>query len=168
MTRRHAQLLALALLAAVVCAVAAQQARAHSQRYLVAKRVQQGLRGTPLHGLGFVFEAEGWRTGLSPFFLVGASGTESSLGAAGCSGNRFNIWGLGACNRAWSVPVFPTWQRAIRYYADFIRRLWPRARTVYELHGYCPPCGSYGWGSKTYAWMRQLFGQVSSSIRYPR
>lgn len=139
----------------------------HSARYLLAKKLNQGLKGTPLEGLGFAFEAAGHRHGISPFFLIGASGTESSLGAAGCSGNPRNIWGIGACNRAWTVPYFPDWKSAVGYYARFIKRTWPKARTVYELHGYCPPCGSYGWGSKTLAWMQQLFGPVSSSIFYP-
>lgn len=145
----------------------AKPAPKHSHRYLVARQVAHGLRGTPLQGLGFVFEAEAHRRNLSPFFLVGASGTESSLGAAGCSGNRFNIWGLGACNRYWHVPFFPTWRHAISYYADFIRQHWPHARTVYDLHGYCE-CGSLSWGSQTLAWMHRLFQDVSGSVLYPR
>lgn len=140
----------------------------HSHRFLVAQRVQHGLAHTPLRGLGFVFEAEGHRRNLSPFFLVGASGTESSLGAASCSGNPHNYWGLGSCDRAWKVPHFRSAREAIRYYADFIKHYWPHAQTVYELYGYCPPCGARGWGEKTYAWMRHLFGPVSKRLEYPR
>lgn len=139
----------------------------HSHRFLVARQVQRGLVGTPLHGLGFVFEAEAWKAGLSPFALVGASGTESSLGAAACRANPRNIWGLGSCDRAWRVPYFATWPQAVRYYAAFIREHWPHARTVYELYGYCE-CGSAYWGGKTSAWMSRLFGDSSGSLLYPR
>ena len=142
--------------------------RPHSHRYQVAQKVNRGLDGTPLQGLGFAFEAAGWKHKLSPFFLVGASGTESSLGESSCRRNPHNIWGLGACGVRWSEPHFPTWKAAIFYYAWFIRDRWPNARTVYELHGYCPECGSYGWGSATYTWMERLFGDVSPSLAYPR
>lgn len=140
----------------------------HSHRFLVAQKVQRGLANTPLRGLGFVFEREGHRRNLSPFFLAGASGTESSLGAASCYGNPHNYWGLGSCDRAWKVPHFDTDGEAIRYYADFIKSHWPHAQTVYDLHGYCPPCGARGWGEKTYAWMVRLFGRVSYRLEYPR
>jgi hypothetical protein len=139
----------------------------HSHRFLVAQALNKGLRSTPLARLGFVFEAEGHRRNLSPFFLVGASGTESSLGAASCRGNPKNLWGLGSCDRYWKVPYFETWKEAIGYYADFIRGHWPTARTVYDLHGYCE-CGSAYWGGKTSAWMAQLFGDRSGSILYPK
>jgi len=169
------RLLALAVAALTIAVLAPLSARAdhggkvkHSHRYQVAQKVNHGLQGTPLHGLGFVFEAAGWKFGLSPYFLAGASGTESSLGAAPCSGNPKNIWGLGACGRAWNEPHFPTWKSAITYYAHFIKRLWPHADTVYELHGYCPPCGSHGWGAKTLTWMQLLFGDVGESLAYPK
>lgn len=139
----------------------------HSPRFLLAQQVNKGLAGTPIAHLGFAFEAEGHRRNLNPFFLAGASGTESSLGVYGCQGNRFNIWGLGSCDRYWQVPHFYTWQQAIRYYADFIKTTWPHARTVYDLSGYCE-CGSAAWGGKTSAWMSRLFGDDTGSILYPK
>jgi hypothetical protein len=134
----------------------------------VVKVLRKGLASTPLRGTARIFESEGWRAKMSPYFLVGASGTESSFGAAACSGNSYNIWGLGACNRAWIVPYFSTRRQAVRYYVKFIRSHWPSAKTCYQLYGYCPPCGAYGWGSTTHSKMRQLFGPVSSSLTYPR
>jgi hypothetical protein len=143
---------------------------AHSHRYLIAKRVQDGISGTPLQGLGFMIEAEAFRSGLNPFFLVGAAGTESGDGnnpvAHPCGPHRHNVWGLGACNRYWNPPAFPTWKAAFHYYVGFIKSHWPRARTVYDLTGYCE-CGTSAWGNSTSAWMGKLFGDRSGSILYP-
>jgi len=139
----------------------------HSHRYLVAVRVARGVRSTPLRGLGWLIERVGFREGVSPFFMVGASGTESSVFRAPCSGNPRNGWGLGSCGAAWRAPYFRTWEQAFTYYARHVRRLWPRARTPFELYGYCA-CGSAYWGSKTVAWMRLLFGAgVPTGVRYP-
>ena len=143
-----------------------------SPRYLLAVKLQHALVGTPMQNLGFILEAEGYRANISPYFIVGAAGTESgegrNPGRYGCSGNKYNVWGLGACGRAWNEPHFVSWRHAIRYYVDFINHYWPKAQTVYDLHGYCPPCGSRAWGAQTYAWMLKMFGNVTYSIKYPR
>ncbi len=160
--------LTIALLTPLILATSSRAAHKprHSHRFLIAQRVNRGLRGTPLARLGFVFEAAGWRHRLSPFFLAGASATESSLGTAACQANPKNIWGLGSCDRAWRVPYFETWPKAIGYFARFVRLHWPRARTAYELYGYCG-CGARSWGSRTSGSMAQLFGDQSGSLGYP-
>jgi len=103
-------------------------------------------------------------THVSPFFMVGASGTESSVFRASCSGNRWNGWGMGSCSASW-VPYLPTLKYAFHFYGTYIRSTWPGARTPYDLHGYCG-CGDVAWGNKTVAWVRQLFGNVATGLAY--
>jgi len=141
-----------------------------SRRLAVVQRLAHGLQGTALRGLEHEFEQAAWAENMNPYFLVGASGTESSFGAAPCTrdNNPKNIWGLGACGTRWQEPIFGTWREAITYYVWFIRDRWPHAQTCYQLSGYCPECGTYGWGLATHQKMRQLFGSVSASLAYPR
>lgn len=128
----------------------------------IVRRLNAGLANTPMAGLGAILEAEGRRYGVSPFFMAAAAGTESSFGAASCSGNRKNVWGLAACDGRWHVPYFDTWQEAIGFYARFLSSRWPSARTPYDYHRYaaCDVC----WGRKTTTHMGR-FG-VGNSTRY--
>jgi hypothetical protein len=161
------------LVAAFACsfggsqAATLRQAPHHSHRYLIAVRVVRGVARTPLRGLGWLIERVGHQEGVSPFFMVGASGVESSVFRAPCAGNPRNGWGLGSCSSAWRAPHFATWEQSFTYFARHVRRLWPSARTPYDLHGYCG-CGSAAWGSRTIAWIHQLFGSgVPTGVRYP-
>jgi len=139
-----------------------------NRRLPVIRTLKRGLDTLPyLRGLEHEFERAGWQGKMSPYFLVGAS-WESGMAAVPCSANRFNIWGVGACGRNWNEPKWATREIAIRSYVAFVRSTWPSARTCYQLSGYCPPCGTYGWGSRTHSQMRQLFGPVSASLAYPR
>ena len=144
---------------------ALKQPAGHSARYLTVQTLRAGLRGTPLAGHAFEIEQAGFDTHVSPFFMVGASGTESSVFRASCSGNRWNGWGMGSCSASW-VPFLPTLRYAFHFYGTYIRSQWPSARTPYDLHGYCG-CGDQAWGDKTVAWERQLFGNVPIGISYP-
>lgn len=152
------------MIALTVFALAPAAAHA-GDRSDVARKLNQGLAGTPMHGLGYVLEAEGRKQGVHPAFIAAAAGLESAWGRLACRGNPYNVWGLGSCDRAWRVPHFGSWRQAIRYYARFIRQRWPRAYKPYDLYGYCE-CGAVSWGSRV-AWnMRRLGFPVT--VRYGR
>lgn len=143
---------------------AATPARTHADA--VRSNLQAGLAGTPMYASVVELEKAARKYGISPYFIAAAAGTESAFGRLSCRGNPRNVWGLGSCNRYWRVPYFQTWRQAYTYYARFITTRWPRARTAYDLHGYCPPCGSR-WGDATAYHMRRLFG-VGPGLRYGR
>jgi Mannosyl-glycoprotein endo-beta-N-acetylglucosaminidase len=130
----------------------------------VVRRLERGLQGTPMEGTGAVLERYGRKYGVSPFFMVAAAATESSIGAAACGPGGYNAWGLGNCGSAWSVPSFSSWSEAIAYYARFLARGWPGHSTPYSFSGYaaCDEC----WGRKVSEWMSRLFG-VRAVTRYP-
>lgn len=130
----------------------------------IVQRLNAGLRGTPMSGLGRTLRDIGRRYNVSPFFMAAAAGTESSFGAAGCGNNPKNVWGLAACDGRWHVPYFNTWEEAIGFYAQFIRSHWPNATSPYHLYGYaaCDAC----WGRKTSMWMTSRFG-VAAYTKYP-
>lgn len=130
----------------------------------VVQKLNRGLRGTPMAGLGVTLRDIGRQYNISPFFMAAAAGTESSFGAAGCGNNPKNVWGLAACDGRWNVPYFETWDEAIRFYAGFLRSHWPSATSPYDFHGYAA-CGSC-WGAKTSSWMSSRFG-VSAYTKYP-
>jgi hypothetical protein len=129
---------------------------------VIVRRLDRGLAGTPMAGLGAILEAEGRRHGISPFFMAAAAGTESSFGAAPCSNNHRNVWGLAACDGRWHVPYFDSWAEAIGFYARFLASGWQGHSTPYSFVGYaaCDAC----WGRKTSAHMGR-FG-VGNSTRY--
>lgn len=124
------------------------------------RRLDAGLAGTPMAGLGATLERWGRRYGVSPYFIAGAAGTESSFGAAMCL--PFNAWGIGNCGRAWTPPSFGSWDESIAYYARFLAERWPGHSTPFSFRGYaaCDDC----WGRKTSAHMGR-FG-VGNSTRY--
>lgn len=157
------------------CTVARASKRLHAALLATAKerldatdpvisRLNSGLSGTPMAGLGRVLRDEGRRMNVSPYFIAAAAGTESSFGAAGCGDNPRNVWGLAACDGRWSVPYFNSWEEAIRYYAEFIANRWPSATSPYHFYGYaaCDAC----WGRKTAMWMTSRFG-VAAYTKYP-
>lgn len=117
-----------------------------------------------MSGTGRYLERWGRIYHVSPYFMAAAAATESSLGEAACSNNRYNVWGLASCNGSWYVPAFATWNEAIRFYARFLSSRWPGHSTPYSFVGYadCSAC----WGAHTSSWMSRLFG-VSNSTRYP-
>lgn len=127
------------------------------------RRLQRGLAGTPMDGSAGSLEAAGRRYGISPYFIAAIAGTESSFGAAACSGNPYNAFGLSSCTTGWHVPYFRSWSQAYLFMAKFLTDRWPRARTVYDYHGYaaCSSC----WGASTAGHMRERFG-VGPEVRY--
>lgn len=135
----------------------------------IIRRLQRGLAGTPMSGSEGALLAAGRRYGVSPYFIAGIAGTESSFGAAACSNNRFNAFGLSSCGSGWSVPYFNSWSEAYDFMARFltgrtsVTRGWPHARTTYDFHGYaaCSSC----WGAKTAQHMAGRFG-VGNSVRF--
>lgn len=140
----------------------------HSARYQVVQKLKSGMRRHPeskrLLGQAFTIEAAAFKNRISPFLIVAISGTESTFGRVPCHNNPRNIWGLGACNRAWTVPYFETWKEAYNYYARFLKATWPKATSVYQLYGYCDGCPT--WSYEVSHIMRQLWG-VSPSTKYP-
>ena len=136
----------------------------------VIRRLQRGLTGTPMSGSEGALLAAGLRYGISPYFIAGIAGTESSFGAAACRNNRYNAFGLSSCGSGWYVPNFQSWGEAYDFMARFltgrtsVTRGWPNANTTYDYSGYaaCSSC----WGRKTAEHMSNRFG-VSSSVRFP-
>ena len=130
----------------------------------IVRRLDRGLRGTPMAGTGALLEREGRRHGVSPYFMAAVAATESSLGHAACSNNRFNAWGLANCTGIWYVPAFGSWGEAYAFYANFLASRWPGHSTPYSFNGYaaCDDC----WARKVSEWMSRLFG-VSSKTAYP-
>jgi hypothetical protein len=141
--------LALLALAATASAGHTKTPRRHisHQRQHVVQMLNAGLAGTPMAGTGRQLEASGWKWHVNPAFMAAAAGLESAWGRLACAGNPWNLWGLGSCDRYWRVPHFATAAAAYDYYARFIRSHWTRARTPYDLAGYCE-CGSQSWGSR--------------------
>lgn len=129
----------------------------------VVARLDRGLAGSPMAGLGRTLERVGRRYHVSPYFIAAAAATESTLGAAACSNNRMNVWGLSSCGGGWYVPRWASWEEAIAFYARFLKSHWPSASSTYDYHGYaaCTSC----WGAKTASHMSRLFG-VDNSVRY--
>lgn len=115
-------------------------------------------------GTGISLEHWGRAFGISPYFMAATAATESSLGEAACSNNRFNVWGLSSCGSGWYVPAFASWDTAIAFYARFLTSHWPHHSTPYSFVGYaaCDSC----WGAKVSQWMHSLFG-VPAVTRYP-
>lgn len=135
----------------------------------VIRRLQKGLAGSPMAGSERDLESAGRRYGISPYFIAAIAATESSLGVAACSSNRYNAFGLSSCGSGWSVPDFQSWKEAYLFMGAFltgntrVTSGWPNARTTYDYHGYaaCSSC----WGSKTAYHMGRLFG-VGNGVRY--
>lgn len=136
-------------------------------------RLNRGLAGSPMAGLGAVLERVGRKRHVSPYFMAAAAATESTLGAKACSNNHMNVWGLSSCGGGWYVPppcspkittsCWHGWAEAIDFYAQFLIRQWPNATSTYSFHGYarCSSC----WGAKTAGHMARLFG-VGNDVRY--
>lgn len=129
----------------------------------VYRRLRAGLSGSPMADSEAALERAGRRWGVSPYFIAAIAATESSLGAAACSGNPRNAFGLASCGGSWSVPYFPTWSSAYEFMAKFLTSRWPHARTTYDYKGYA--ANSQAWGAKTELHMRRLFG-AGPSVRY--
>jgi len=122
------------------------------------------MRSNPMRGLGAILERHGRRYGVSPYFMVATAATESSMGLAACSNNRYNVWGLASCKNSWHVPAFQSWDEAVAFYARFLSSRWPGHSTPYSFRGYaaCSEC----WARKVSYWMGRLFG-VPAVTRYP-
>lgn len=129
-----------------------------AKRAQVAAKLNRGLAGTPLRGLGRIIEQVGWRYHVHPAFMAAASGTESSFGAVPCCGSRYNIWGW------YSMPPVASWEQAFTAYARFLRDRWPSAWTPWDFHGYCG-CGVTAWGNATSRFMHRL--GFAAVVRYP-
>ena len=130
----------------------------------VIRRLQNGLSGTRMDGSAGPLEAIARKWGVSPYFIAAIAGTESSFGAAACSGNPFNAYGLSSCTTGWSVPYFKSWAESYEFMGRFLTSRWPSARTTYDFHGYA--ASSSSWGAKCAFWMRVKFG-VGNTVSYP-
>ena len=128
----------------------------------VVRQLQRGLSGTPMDGSAGDLLAAAIRYRISPFFIAAIAGTESSFGAAACSNNRYNAFGLSSCGSGWRVPNFQSWRDAYMFMGAFLTSRWPTATTTYSYSGYaaCTSC----WGAKT-AMHMQRFG-VTNNVRF--
>lgn len=149
--------------AVIFVAKATARADHHTAKHTV-NVLERGLRGSPMAGTARILEGQGRRYHVSPYFMAAVAATESSLGRAACSNNRFNVWGLASCVNSWPVPYFETWKEAISFYARFLATRWPGHSTPYSFRGYaaCSEC----WARKVSYWMGALFG-VPAVTRYP-
>lgn len=140
------------------------------ERRAIVARLDRFLARSPMAGLGDVLERVGREHGVSPFFIVGVAGKESSLGHAACSNNRFNVWGLGQCDRVWNVPSFGSWEEAFDFFARFVEGKtsvtdgWPNARTPWDFGGYCAGCES-SWASGVTRFMSAM--GAGTEVEYP-
>jgi len=110
-----------------------------------------------MEGTGKIVVNQSKKYGISPYFVVAVAKKESSLGEASCSGNRKNVWGLGACGRVWNPPYFSSWVEAINYFIRFIDQRWPRADNPFQFYGYCSGC-EVEWGNSVASHMRSAGG----------
>jgi hypothetical protein len=151
----------------------------HSRRFMTATKLARGIAGLcrqgagfcPLQGQAWAIEDVGYHEHLSPAFMVGASGTESSGGASPCCGSSFDIWGW------YAMPAVSSWRDAFTRYARFIHSRWPQARDVWSFYRYCS-CGfgfgsSYArtmaaraWGNRTSQFMARM-GFGGGRLAYP-
>ena len=135
----------------------------------VARRLDRFLARYPMRRLGTILERVGRREGVSPFFIVAVAGKESSFGLAACTANPRNVWGLGACGRAWTPPYFNTWEEAITFFARFVEGRtsvyhgWPNAQTPWDFHGYCAGCET-SWAAGVSRFMTMMGAQ---GVAYP-
>lgn len=135
-----------------------------------ALELRRALAGTPLEPAADELELAGRRHDVNPELIVAIAYVESSLGVKACRTNPRNVWGLGACGRAWRPPVFRTWGHAASYFARFLRDRWPTARSPYDLARYCvtetgATCPD--WAPAVTAAGRRLFGRTPT-VNYPR
>lgn len=135
----------------------------HSTRYLVAKQLKAGLKGTPLERYAWAFEKAGHKWNVNPFFVAAITGKESGYGAAKC-GN--NVFGWGACNGT----DFPSIEAGIRTVTkslrvDYMNR-WGK-HTVQEIgETYCGPT-CYTWAADVRYFMRDLGAKNDQRVIYP-
>lgn len=135
----------------------------HPHRYLVAKRLKDGLTkpyAFPLRRYAFAMEAAGHRYNVNPYFIAAIAGVESTFGKAACGGNA---WGIGSCS-----VTFPTFKEGAFYTARLLRTgyLNRGLRDVYAVgRVYCPPCGNR-WGEKVAYFMRYFF-RSPPAVTYP-
>ena len=112
-----------------------------------------------MEGTGKIVVKQSEKYGINPYFVTAVAGKESSLGREACSNNPKNVWGLGACGRAWGVPYFESWLEAINYFIRFIDERWPNANTPFQFYGYCQGC-EYEWGKDVSYHMREAGGST--------
>jgi hypothetical protein len=113
-----------------------------------------------MKGTGKIVVNQSRKYAISPYFVVAVAVKESSLGTEACSNNRKNVWGLGACGRAWNPPYFENWIEAYNYFVRFIDSRWPNAQNPFQFYGYCLGCETQ-WGNSVAEHMRNMGGGVS-------
>jgi Mannosyl-glycoprotein endo-beta-N-acetylglucosaminidase len=130
----------------------------------IVQRLERAMSGSPMAGSGAELVRIARSYHVSPYFIIAVAATESSIGRAACGYAGRNVWGLGNCGSAWSVPSFATWADAYDYYARFLNRQWPGHSSPYSFRGYaaCDDC----WARKVSSWMSSLFG-VEARTTYP-
>jgi len=165
--RRIAVVLALAFAMCGVGGAGASRTVKHSHRYQVAARLARGLRGTPLAGYGFAFEAEGHRWNVNPAMVAAIAGTESSFGAQACGVNYF---GWNSCN---SAAPWSTVRASITYVTRDLRQRYMNRwgkRDVYSIGlTYCGAGCGWRWAYGPHGvlqFMRNRFGS-GPGVVYP-
>ncbi len=127
------------------------------------RKINRHLASTPMRGTGKIIYTQAKKHDVNPYFVIAVAHKESSLGEASCSNNPRNVWGLGACGRAWTPPYFRTWTQAVNYFIRFVERLWPRAQYPSQFYGYCSGCEAE-WSSGV-EYRMKLMGSKTTRVR---
>jgi hypothetical protein len=125
----------------------------------VARRIDRGLSGTPMSGLGRSLEVASRRVNVNPALLAGIAGVESSFGEANSGSYNPFGWGPGI--------DFASWPHAFSSVANGIRsryiNLWG-ARNLWDLgRNYCPGCST--WPGKVASFMGRF--RLGLALDYP-
>ncbi len=101
-----------------------------------ADKVNEVLHGTVIAGYGFEFIKYGEETAV---LRAAVCRWELGVGATGRNAGARAKHNPGGLMRGGKLITFATWEDGIRFQAELITRLWPRARRPEELRGYCSP-----------------------------
>ena len=127
------------------------------------KKINRHLASTPMKGTGKILYNQSKKYGVNPYFVIAVAHKESSLGQAACSRNPRNVWGLGACGRAWTPPHFSNWVQAYNYFLRFLDDRWPSAVYPSQFYNYCSGCMDE-WANGV-EYRMQLFGSKTTRVR---
>lgn len=125
----------------------------------VGQRIDRGLVGTPMRGLGPVVERHARRVNVNPALVAAIAGPESTFGRYNRGSFNAFGWGPGIDFASWS-DAFSTVSRGLRrMYLD----RW-HARNVFDIgRYYCPGCSS--WPYRVVGAMGRF--HLGTGIHYP-
>jgi hypothetical protein len=152
--------------------LATLDSKTQALRLKVTQKINKGLAGTPLRGLGRYFEHSGWRWNVNPALVAAISGVESSFCANKPTGT-FNCWGYhchsGKCQvkgKSYAQVIELVTRRLRQRYMDS----WNKKNVLQIANTYAPASDGNNpphWTRKVESWMVDRFGS-SIQLDYPR